>query len=129
MIVLVPVGLTPPSGNVLIMYSGPEAQSRVTATVQASFATKLKGDFEALSLAIANLPVGLIPFPDKAKAALQKLNTDVVHGVTSGNLDVAAIAADKDAVQAALAPAFTEGAHIENIPKTGYPRKNPRHRA
>ncbi len=91
----------------------------MTATVQTSFATKLKGDFEALSLAIANLPVGLIPFPDKAKAALQKLNTDVVHGVTSGNLDVAAISADKDAVQAALAPAFTEGARVKYFLKPG----------
>lgn len=26
---------------------------------------KLKGDFESLSIAIANLPVGLIPFPDR----------------------------------------------------------------
>lgn len=119
MILLVPVGLIPTSRNVLIIYSCPEAQLRVTATVQTSFATKLKGDFEALSLAIANLPVGLIPFPDKAKAALQKLNTDVVHGVTSGNLDVAAISADKDAVQAALAPAFTEGARVKYFLKPG----------
>lgn len=83
---------------------------------QASFAAKLKGDFEALSLAIANLPVGLIPFPDKAKAALQKLNTDVVHGVTSGNLDVAAISADKDAVAAALAPVTGGEIHLRDTP-------------
>ncbi len=72
--------------------------------MQEYFAAQLKGDFETLSLAIANLPVGIIPFPDKARAALQKLNTDIVHGVTTGNLDVVTIAADKDAVAAALAP-------------------------
>ena len=32
---------------------------------QAVFVEKLKADFESLSLAIANLPVGLIPFPDR----------------------------------------------------------------
>ena len=70
---------------------------------------KLKGDFEALSLAIANLPVGLIPFPDVAKASLQKLNADVVHGVTSGSLDIEAIAADREAVAAALGGLGSEG--------------------
>lgn len=83
--------------------------------VQESFAARIKGDFESLSLAIANLPVGIIPFPDRAKAALQKLNTDIVHGVTSGNLDVVAIAADKDAVAAALAP-VTDGAPSLSLP-------------
>jgi hypothetical protein len=73
---------------------------------QEQFVARLKGDFEALSLAIANLPVGLIPFPDQAKAALQKLNADVVHGVTVGQLNIEALAADKDAVAAALAPAM-----------------------
>jgi len=34
-------------------------------TLQANFVEKLKGDFENLSIAIANLPVGLIPFPDR----------------------------------------------------------------
>ncbi len=34
--------------------------------------------------------------------ALQQLNTDVVHGVSSGNLNVEAIAQDNHAVQAAL---------------------------
>lgn len=81
--------------------------------MQTSFTAKLKGDFEALSLAIANLPVGFIPFPDKAKAALQKLNTDVVHGVTTGTLDVAAISADKDAVAAALGVSLGPGARAD----------------
>ena len=72
------------------------------ACAQAAFVTKLKGDFAALSLAIANLPVGLIPFPEVAKAALQQLNADVVHGVTSGTLDINAISADREAVAAAL---------------------------
>ncbi|KAK9904112.1 hypothetical protein WJX75_004853 [Coccomyxa subellipsoidea] len=81
----------------------------LAADERTSFTAKLKGDFEALSLAIANLPVGFIPFPDKAKAALQKLNTDVVHGVTTGTLDVAAISADKDAVAAALGVSMGPG--------------------
>ena len=34
-------------------------------TLQANFVEKLKGDFENLSIAIADLPVGLIPFPDR----------------------------------------------------------------
>ncbi|CAL8470593.1 g10135 [Coccomyxa elongata] len=80
----------------------------LAADQRENFAAQLKGDFETLSLAIANLPVGIIPFPDKARAALQKLNTDIVHGVTTGNLDVVTIAADKDAVAAALAP-VTDG--------------------
>ena len=79
-------------------------------TAQAAFVTKLKGDFEALSLAIANLPVGLIPFPEVAKAALQQLNADVVHGVTSGALDIGAISADREAVAAALGGLGSEGA-------------------
>lgn len=70
---------------------------------------RLKEGFESLSLAIANLPVGLIPFPDLAKAALQKLNADVVHGITVGQLDIEALAADKDAVTATLAPAIEGG--------------------
>ena len=37
-----------------------------------------------------------------AKAALQQLNADVVHGVTSGTLDIKAISADREAVSAAL---------------------------
>ena len=37
-----------------------------------------------------------------AKAALQQLNADVVHGVTSGTLDIRAISADREAVAAAL---------------------------
>ena len=37
-----------------------------------------------------------------AKAALQQLNADVVHGVTSGTLDIKAISADREAVAAAL---------------------------
>ncbi len=39
--------------------------------LQAAFVEKLKGDFENLSIAIADLPVGLIPFPDRC--ALQTL--------------------------------------------------------
>ena len=42
--------------------------------------------------------------------ALQKLNTDVVHGVSSGNLDVDAIALDNRDVQAALGGALAAGA-------------------
>ncbi len=37
----------------------------VNRRLQASFVEKLKGDFENLSIAIADLPVGLIPFPDR----------------------------------------------------------------
>ena len=40
--------------------------------------------------------------PCRAKVALQKLHTDVVHGVSSGNLNVEAIAQDNHNVQAAL---------------------------
>lgn len=43
--------------------------------------------------------------------ALQKLNTDVVHGVSSGNLDVDAIALDNRDVQAALGGALAAGLH------------------
>lgn len=73
--------------------------------------TKLKSDFASLSLAIANLPVGLIPFPEVAKAALQQLNADVVHGVTSGTLDINAISADREAVAAALGGIGSVGVH------------------
>ena len=45
----------------------------------------------------------------RAKVALQKLNTDVVHGVSSGNLDVDAIALDNRDVQAALGGAMAAG--------------------
>ena len=41
--------------------------------------------------------------------ALQKLNTDVVHGVSSGNLDVEAIAQDNHEVQNALGGAVAAG--------------------
>ena len=47
----------------------------------------------------------------RAKVALQKLNTDVVHGVSSGNLDVDAIALDNREVQAALGGALAAGSH------------------
>ncbi len=43
--------------------------------------------------------------------ALQKLNTDVVHGVSSGNLDVDAIALDNRDVQSALGGALGTGMH------------------
>ena len=45
----------------------------------------------------------------RAKVALQKLNTDVVHGVSSGNLDVDAIALDNRDVQSALGGAVAAG--------------------
>ena len=41
--------------------------------------------------------------------ALQQLNTDVVHGVSSGNLNVDAIAQDNHAVQAALGVVLSGG--------------------
>ena len=47
----------------------------------------------------------------RAKVALQKLNTDVVHGVSSGNLDVDAIALDNRDVQSALGGALSAGRH------------------
>jgi hypothetical protein len=91
------------------------------AAAQAAFVTKLKSDFEALSLAIANLPVGLIPFPEVAKAALQQLNADVVHGVTSGALDINAISADREAVANALGGLGSEGApSLHALAPTGF---------
>lgn len=54
-----------PMGSILcsVVDSGPYAFS--LHVLQASFVEKLKGDFENLSIAIADLPVGFIPFPDR----------------------------------------------------------------
>lgn len=48
--------------------------------------------------------------------ALQKLNTDVVHGVSSGNLDVDAIALDNRDVQSALGGAVAAGKILCSFP-------------
>ena len=52
----------------------------------------------------------------RAKVALQKLNTDVVHGVSSGNLDVDAIALDNRDVQSALGGAIAAGPRFSHPP-------------
>ena len=48
---------------------GLRSSAELVIWAQAVFVEKLKADFESLSLAIANLPVGLIPFPDRCVLA------------------------------------------------------------